>query len=105
MCDAISDDLAALSTMSESVERRDELMHEAGNELIALAELSEPVTPAVANWRDALARLRALAEMLIRSDERGAAQLTDLDLVLERIDRAERVTYEALRSYLGYISA
>jgi hypothetical protein len=108
-CDAIADDLTALEHMSdtEAAQRRDQLVREAGTELIALAELSSgralPAT--AANWREALAQLRAFADGLIRSDARSASLLADLDVVLERIDHAERLASNALGSYLGYVTA
>jgi len=106
-CDAVADDIAALEKMSDGVERRNELVREVSTELIALAELSSgrELPVAAANWREALAQLRAYADGLIRSDARGAGLLADLDLVLERIDHAERIAADALGSHLGYISA
>jgi hypothetical protein len=106
-CDAIADDITALEKMSDGAERRDVLVREVSTDLIALAELSSgrALPAAAANWREALAQLRAYADGLIRSDARGAGVLADLDLVLERIDHAERIAADALGSYLGYISA
>jgi hypothetical protein len=103
-CDMIADDLTSLGAMHEDVERRDQLVRDATGELIGMAELSSPNAPP-ATWREALVELRAAAEALIRSDERTAAQLADLDLIIERITHAEHVASEALHSYLGFISA
>jgi hypothetical protein len=100
-CDAIADDLATLKAMHDAPAHRDKLIASVSDEVIVLAELSSDDDDST-TWEEALAALHALAKDLIRNDERSAAQLSELDVVLERIDHAEGLANDAVRNYLRY---
>jgi hypothetical protein len=104
-CDAIGADIAMLAAGTDGLERRDELLHEIATELITLADLSSLRGAQATTWHEALAELLATAEVMIRSGERDATHLAALDLVLERIEHAERRANTTLVNYLGYLSA
>jgi hypothetical protein len=104
--DGIADDIIALETSKDGVERRDELMREAIEELATMAELSTGNAFSTgATWRQALDALRGYIELLITSSKMDALTLADIDLALERIEHIEKTARGALRSYLGYINA
>jgi hypothetical protein len=103
--DGIVDDVAALEVVKDGLERRDQIMRETLDELAVMAELSTGKSFVKAGWRDVLDALRAHAEDLIAGATHDAGVLADIDLALERIERVEKLANDALRSYLGYVSA
>ena len=103
--DGIADDIAALEAMKDERERRDQILRETLDELAVMAELSTGGSFAKAKWRDVLDALRGYTERLISDAANDAVVLADIDLALERIERIEKLANEALRSYLGYLTA
>jgi hypothetical protein len=104
--DGIADDIVALETAKDGIERRDELMRETLDELATMAELSTGKAFSTGTtWRQALDALRAHVERLITNPVIDAVILADIDLALERIEHIEKTAAGGLRSYLGYINA
>jgi hypothetical protein len=103
--DGIADDLTTLETVSDGVERRDQILRETVDELTAMAELSTGRSFASSTWHEALIALRGHIEQLVSEGKDDTGVLLAIDLGLERIEYIEKVATAALRSYLGYISA
>lgn len=106
-CDGIVDDIVTLESAKDkdALERRDQLMRETLEELSTMAELSTGSAFTTATWRQALDALRGHVEKLIAGPAIDAVVLADIDLALERIEHIEKTAGQALKSYLGYISA
>ena len=103
--DGIVDDIVTLEKAKDGIERRDEIMRETLEELATMAELQTDKTFTTATWRETLDALHSHIEQLITGASIDALVLADIDLALERIEHIEKTAGEALRSYLGYISA
>lgn len=103
--DGIADDITALEKAKDGLEHRDQLLRKTLDELATMAELSTGTAFTTATWRQTLDALRGHVEKLIASPVIDAVILADIDLALERIEHIEKTAGEALRSYLGYISA
>jgi hypothetical protein len=104
--DGIAEDIIALESAKDGIERRDQLMRETLDELATMAELSTGnAFSSGKTWREALDAFRRYIEQLITSPEIDALILADIDLALERIERIEKTAGTTLKSYLGYINA
>ena len=103
--DGIVDDIATLEQAKDGLERRDQIMRETLDELATMAELQMGRAFTTATWRETLDALHGQVETLITAAAIDAIVLADIDLALERIEHIEKTAGEALRSYLGYISA
>ncbi len=103
--DGIVDDLGTLEKAKDGAERRDQILRETLDELATMAELQTGRAFTTATWRETLDALHEHVEGLITAAVIDAIVLADIDLALERIEHIEKTAGEALRSYLGYISA
>jgi len=103
--DGIIDDIVTLEKAKDGLERRDQIMRETLDELATMAELQTRKPFTTATWRETLDALHGDVEKLITGAAIDAIVLADIDLGLERIEHIEKTAGEALRSYLGYISA
>jgi hypothetical protein len=103
--DGIVDDIVTLEKAKDGVERRDQILRETLEELATMAELQTGKAFVTATWRETLDALDSHVEAMITGAVIDAIALADIDLALERIEHIEKTAGEALRSYLGYISA
>lgn len=103
--DGIVDDIVTLAKAKDGIERRDQILSETLEELATMAELQTGKAFTTATWRETLDALHSHVEALIAGAVIDAIVLADIDLALERIEHIEKTAGEALRSYLGYISA
>ena len=103
--DGIVDDIVTLERAKDGIERRDQILRETLEELATMAELQTNKPFTAVPWRETLDALHMHIEKLITGAVIDAIVLADIDLALERIEHIEKTAGEALRSYLGYISA
>ena len=106
LLEAVDDDLSTLEHMTELPRRRDALLRKASHTLAAIAELSLGHGLAVDDWRSVLEEFRSLtATATIRHhNERGVDSLLELDLMMQRAERAANVARDILQEYFPALS-
>lgn len=103
-CEAIADSLTTLAAMPEEPKRRDDLLRGVTTELTVLAELSTGETLAPSDWKKALAALQERTVAAISSGDDGAAAMTEIDLLVDRVEHADDIARDALKSYFVFLA-
>jgi hypothetical protein len=103
-CESIADSLTTLAAMPEEKAQRDDLLRGVATELTVLAELSSGETLPHGDWKKALAILQERTQAAISDGDDGAEAMTDLDLLIDRVERAEQISREALKSYFAFLA-
>jgi len=106
LLESVEDDLSTLEHMTELPRRRDALLRKASHTLAAIAELSLGHGLAAEDWRSVVDEFRALtaAAIVRHRGERGVDSLLELDLVVQRADRAANVARDVLQEYFLALS-